>query len=63
MGFYGNEVRDPNFRLRFLIIVFMGVMALGAVLFWRSKLLLSAEYVEIPISRHLIKNNSNINNY
>jgi len=52
-GITGSDVRDPNFRLRFFVIIFMGVMAFGAVLFWRSKLLLSQEYVDIPIAKHL----------
>ena len=52
----GYRVYDANFRLRFFIIVFMGIMALGAVLYWRSQLLLSSEYVDFPMAKHLQKN-------
>lgn len=52
-GLTGAGVKDPNFSLRLMIITVMSVMAFGAVLFWRSKLMLSAEYVEVPAARHL----------
>lgn len=52
-GLYGWGVKDSNFRLRFFSIVFMGLMAFGAVLYWRSQLLLSSEYVDVPMAKHL----------
>jgi hypothetical protein len=56
MGLTGYAVRDPSFRFRFFLIIFMGIMAFGAVMYWRSKLLLSQEYVDVPMARHLQKN-------
>jgi hypothetical protein len=55
MGMTGYAVTDTNCRLRFFLIIFMGMMALGAVLFWRSRLLMSAEYVDVPMVKHLQK--------
>jgi hypothetical protein len=52
---YGSDVRDPNFLLRFSIIVFMGIMAFGSVLFWRSSLLFATEYQELPVTHEQIK--------
>jgi hypothetical protein len=56
MGMTGYAVREPNFRLRFFLIVFVGAMAFGTVMYWRSQLLLSQNYVDIPMAKHLQKN-------
>ena len=44
----GWGVGDSNIRLRFFIIFFAGIVALGAILFWKSQLLFVAEYQEFP---------------
>jgi hypothetical protein len=48
MGLIGDRVTTGNFRLRFFLIFFSGIVALGSVLYWRSQLLWSQEYVEFP---------------
>jgi hypothetical protein len=44
----GNRVTDGSFRVRFLLIFFSGLVALGSVIYWRSQLLISQEYVDFP---------------
>jgi hypothetical protein len=56
LGMTGYAVRDSNFRLRFFVIIFFGIMSFGAVMYWRSQLLLSQEYVDVPMAKHLQKN-------
>lgn len=46
MAIQGSGLHDPNARLRFLTYIFMGVLAFGSLLYWRTKALESAEYVE-----------------
>ena len=48
MGIQGTGLTDKNARLRFFGVVFMGIVAFGAVLYWRQAALSSAEYVEPP---------------
>lgn len=43
----GNKVKDPNVRLRLLLFFFIGVIAFGSVLYWRSQALVAAEYQDI----------------
>lgn len=43
----GTGLNDKNARLRFLLYIFMGVIAFGSLLYWRTAALESAEYVEI----------------
>ncbi len=52
MGIQGSGLSDKNVRLRFLTYIFMGVVAFGAVLYWRSQTMISAEYVEFDIPKH-----------
>ena len=59
MGIQGSGLQDKNVRLRFFIYVFMGVIALSSVLYWRSQLLVTSEYVEI--SKHDFKKSSSDN--
>lgn len=47
MGIQGTGLHDQNVRFRFFAIVFVGILAFGAVLYWRSATLSSAEYVQI----------------
>ncbi|MBI5530096.1 MAG: hypothetical protein HY918_01175 [Candidatus Doudnabacteria bacterium] len=55
MSINGYGVKDPNYILRFSVIVFMGVAAMGSVLAWRSSLLFASEYQEMPITHEQIK--------
>jgi hypothetical protein len=48
MGLTGTGVSNPNRNLRFLMIIFVGVMAFGAVMYWRHHALIAEEYVEFP---------------
>lgn len=48
MGLTGSSVGSPNRHLRMLIVVFFGVLAFGAILYWRQQSLVTAEYVEFP---------------
>jgi hypothetical protein len=52
---YGSAVKDPNFRLRFFLIVFAGVITWGAVNFWKGELLFAAEYQEFPVTHEQIR--------
>lgn len=51
----GYRVRDPNYLLRFALLIFAGVSALGAILSWRSQILFTAEYQEMPITQAQLK--------
>ncbi len=55
MALIGSSVRDPNYILRFSVIVFMGVIAVGSVLMWRSALLFASEYQEMPMTHEQIR--------
>ncbi len=52
---YGSDVKDPNFVLRFSLIVFMGIIAFGSVLFWRSSLLFVSQYEDMPVTQQQLK--------
>lgn len=54
MGFTGSSVNSPNRRLHFFGIVFVGIIAFAAILYWRQKSLVAADYVEFP--KHEAKN-------
>lgn len=41
--FFGQEVKLPNERLPFFMIVFMGILAIGSVLYWRHHAILAIE--------------------
>lgn len=55
MALIGSSVNDPNYVLRFSVIVFMGIMAFGSVLAWRSQLLFAADYQEMPVTQQLLR--------
>ena len=48
MGMTGSSVSNPNRRLHFFGIVFIGILAFGSVLYWRQKSLVAAEYTDFP---------------
>lgn len=45
MSIQGNGLKSTNPRLRLLIIVFLGVMALGTVIYWQQQLFVNSDYV------------------
>lgn len=51
MGIQGSGLSDKNVRLRFLSYIFMGVLAFGAILYWRTQLMLTTEYVEFGTTK------------
>lgn len=48
MGLAGNNIGIANFQLRFFVLVFFGIAALGSVLYWRQQTLIASTYVDIP---------------
>ena len=55
MGLLGSEVRDANVKLRFCVIVFMAVLALGSVLFWKAQLMMATDYEDMPVTHEQVK--------
>lgn len=53
MAIQGSGLHDPNARLRFLTYIFMGVLAFGSLLYWRTQLLASAEYVDLGSAKKI----------
>ena len=54
----GSGLGDKNVRLRFFLLVFMGLMAVGSVFYWKVKLVENAEYVDLTGSKHSSKDPS-----
>lgn len=48
MGIQGTGLKDKNIRLRFLMIFFGGIIAFGAIFYWRQQTLKQADYVDFP---------------
>ncbi len=46
MSLQGSSLQDKNVRLRFFVYIFMGIAALGSVLYWKTQLFVAAEYQE-----------------
>ncbi len=66
MGIAGTNVYAKNVRLRFLSYIFLGVIALGSLLYWKSQLYLTTEYVDLQPTKHTLRNRSGLmqsNNY
>ncbi len=55
MALIGSSVKDPNYILRFSVIVFMGIIAFGSVLALRSQLLFAADYQEMPVTHEQLR--------
>ncbi len=51
----GSGVRDGNTQFRILSISAMGVLAIGAVLYWRSQLMLASDYQGVQVSHEQTK--------
>ncbi len=52
MAIVGSGLSDKNIRLRFLTYIFLGILALGLILYWKSQLFLTTEYVEFDTYSH-----------
>lgn len=52
MGMAGSGLSDKNVRLRFFTYIFMGILALGSVLYWKTQLLRNSEYVDLEAYDH-----------
>lgn len=46
MAIQGTGLSDKNVRLRFFGIIFAGIIASGAILYWRQATLTNAEFVQ-----------------
>ena len=44
----GDKVYVSNFRLRFFLVFLAGLLAFASIIYWRSQLYVSQEYVEFP---------------
>lgn len=47
-GLTGSGVHDESVRFRMYLVVVVGIFAFGSVLYWRSELLRSSDYYEMP---------------
>lgn len=52
-GLTGNRIKEPNFVLRFCVIIFLGGLGFAIALSWRASLLMAVEYQELPISKKM----------
>lgn len=55
MPLIGSSVNNPNYLLRFCLLVFVGIISVSVVLSWRSQLLFAAEYQDLPVTHQQIK--------
>ena len=55
MPILGSGVVDTNFRLRFCLIVFCGIIGFGVTMAWRAEVLLAADYQEMPTTHEQLK--------
>ena len=51
----GDGVHDRNLQFRLLMIGSMGVLAFGAVMYWRTQLDLTSGYQPLPVTHQQIK--------
>ena len=51
----GPGVKDPNIIYRICLLVFCGVLAAGAVLYWREELYSASAYQPLPVTHQQIK--------
>ena len=53
MGLWGDSIHEKNMRLRFYAISLIAVLFFAVILYWRSELIYSQDYVEfVPLSDH-----------
>lgn len=55
MGILGSQVKEANYILRFSIAAFLIIILFGSILFWKSQLMLAAEYQDMPVTEYQIK--------
>ena len=56
----GSKTKDPNFRLRVLLILLVGIACFGVIIYWRTELFASQEYIEFPVKKVTkVSNNQN----
>ena len=55
MAITGSSVNDPNYILRFSVIVFSGIILFGVAISWRASLLMANDYQEMPITHEQLK--------
>lgn len=55
MPLIGSQVSDPNYILRFSVIMVLGMVAFASLLGWRSALFMASEYQEMPITHEQMK--------
>ena len=55
MPLIGSSVNNPNYLLRFCLLVFVGVISVAVALSWRSQLLFAAEYQDLPVTHQQLK--------
>ncbi len=48
MAIHGTRINTQNSRLRMLLIIFVGILAFGAVMYWRTTLLDPDRYLTVP---------------
>ncbi len=63
MGIQGSGLKSSNARLRFLVIIFFGIVGLAGVLFWRTKTFESAEKTGVAQQKEAIKGELKSENY
>ncbi len=49
MGIQGTGLKTKNDRLRFFAIIFGGIIAFGAIFYWRQQTFKQSEYVAFPM--------------
>lgn len=54
MAIAGTNISISNPKLPFFLIIFVGIVAFGSVLYWREKTISAAEYVDFPIKTKLM---------
>lgn len=60
MAIAGTGLHIKNIRVRFLTYIFLGIVAFGSLMYWKSQLLLTAEYVDMYPAQDTQGGNSNL---
>lgn len=58
MALAGSNVGMANYQLRFFLIIFLGIMAFGSVLYWRQKTLEVSTYTDFPTRSRVSSKNA-----
>ena len=54
MPIAGSGVSDPNLKFRFLLTVFIGIVLLSVIEFWKESLFTNSEYQAMPVTHEQI---------